>query len=91
MLLAFFPDNAAALDAELEALPEDSSVAAGVALGRRVGQHVLEIRANDGFELEDPYAPMVEPGLWQPTPPAYAPMLEPQFQNAPPVRTRAPS
>ena len=61
---------------------------AGVALGQAVGQRLLDFRANDGFDVPDPFAPTPGPGVWEPTPPAFAPMLEAQFQNVRPFTLR---
>ena len=39
----------------------------------------------------DPFDPQPEPGMWRPTPPAFLPMPEPQFQNVTPftIESRA--
>ena len=53
VLVAFFPANRAALDERLakslSAVPDGDAEDAGVALGRAVGDVVLEARANDGY------------------------------------------
>jgi membrane-associated phospholipid phosphatase len=53
--------------------------ARSVAQGRSVAAAVMAWAAPDGFAaLHDcPYTPPVGPGLWEPTPPAFAPPLEP--------------
>jgi hypothetical protein len=53
--------------------------ARSVAHGRAVAAAVLAWAATDGVAaLHDcPYTPPVGPGLWEPTPPAFAPPLEP--------------
>ena len=92
VLLAFFPANQAALDARLaeslSAVPDRDAEDAGVALGRVVGDIVLQKRADDGYGMSDPFTPAPRPGVWQPTPPAFAPMLEAQFQNVTPFTLR---
>ena len=55
-----------------------------MALGRAVGDAVLGARADDGYGTSDPFTPAPGPGVWEPTPPAFAPMLEPRFQNVTP-------
>jgi hypothetical protein len=45
-------------------------------------------RADDGYGTADPFSPAPGPGVWEPTPPAFAPMLEPQFQNVSPFTLR---
>ena len=92
VLVAFFPANRAALDDQLaeslSAVPDGDAEDAGVALGRAVGDVVLEARADDGYDTSDPFTPAPGPGVWEPTPPAFAPMLEPQFQNVAPFTLR---
>jgi len=92
VLVSFFPANHTALDerlaASLAAVPDGHAEDAGVALGRAVGDVVLQARAHDGYGAPDPFAPAPAPGVWEPTPPAFAPMLEPQFQNVTPFIVR---
>ena len=92
VLVAFFPANRAALDGRLAeslaAVPDGGAEDAGVALGRAVGDAVLQARADDGYGTPDPFSPAPGPGVWEPTPPAFAPMLEPQFQNVTPFTLR---
>jgi hypothetical protein len=92
VLAAFFPANHAALDerlaGSLEAVPDGDAEDAGVALGRAAGDIVLEARADDGYGTADPFTPAPGPGVWEPTPPAFAPMLEPQFQDVAPFTLR---
>ncbi len=92
VLVSFFPVNQAALDAELvnslTNVPDGAAESAGVALGQAVGQLLLDARADDGFDIPDPFAPTPGPGVWEPTPPAFAPMVEAQFQNVRPFTLR---
>ncbi len=92
VLVAFFPANQAALDERLteslSTVPDGDAEDAGVALGRAVVDVVLEARADDGYGTTDPFNPAPGPGIWEPTPPAFAPMLEPQFQNVTPFALR---
>jgi hypothetical protein len=92
VLVAFFPANQAALDERLakslSAVPDGDAEDAGVALGHAVGEIVLQARADDGYDTTDPFTPAPGPGVWEPTPPAFAPMLEPQFQNVTPFALR---
>jgi hypothetical protein len=88
VLVNFFPANQAALDAELanslSTIPNGPAKMAGVALGAAIGQEAFDARIDDGFSSIDPFIPPIGPGFWQPTPPAFAPMIEPQFQNITP-------
>jgi VCPO second helical-bundle domain len=92
VLVAFFPANQAALDdrlaESLAAIPDGEAKDAGVALGRAVADVVLGARADDGYATADPFSPAPGPGVWEPTPPAFAPMLESQFQNVTPFTLR---
>ena len=92
VLVSFFPANQASLDAALVAslasIPNGPAESAGVSLGQAVGQLLLDFRSNDGFDVPDPFAPTPGPGVWEPTPPAFAPMLEAQFQNVSPFTLR---
>jgi hypothetical protein len=56
-----------------------SIYARSVAQGQAVAQAVLAWAGTDGFAtLHDcPYTPPVGPGLWESTPPAFAPALQP--------------
>lgn len=88
VLVELFPNNRAALDARLaaslEPVPDGPAQDAGVAFGRTIGSDTLQARAEDGYSGADPFQPAPGPGVWEPTPPAFAPMLEPQFQNVEP-------
>jgi hypothetical protein len=88
VLVNFFPANQVNLDAtlatSLASIPDGPAKDAGVALGAAVGQEAFDARVNDGFSAVDPFQPPLGPGFWKPSPPAFIPMVEPQFQN---VRT----
>jgi PAP2 superfamily len=87
-LVNFFPANQAALDAELanslSMIPDGPAKTAGVALGAAIGQEAFDARLNDGFSSVAPFVPPVGVGFWKPTPPVFAPIVEPQFQNVTP-------
>ena len=74
----------AALTESLSAIPDGRARARGLKLGAAVGELVLDTRADDGWNGLDPFNPAPAPGVWKPTPPAFAPMPEPQFQNVTP-------
>ena len=61
---------------------------AGVALGSAVGEFIVDFRANDGMNVPDPFNPAPGPGVWEPTPPAFAAAVEPQMQNVTPFTIR---
>jgi hypothetical protein len=93
VLVNFFPTNQAALDVELanslSTIPDGPAKSAGVALGAAIGQEAFDARVNDGFSSIDPFVPPVGPGFWKPTPPAFMPMVEPQFQSVQPFSINA--
>ncbi len=93
VLSGLFPASAgrwdAALAASLSSIPDGAAEDAGVALGAAVGQIVLRVRADDGWDGVDPFAPAPAPGIWRPTPPGLSPMAEPQFQNVMPFAIRS--
>src|SRR5437879_11545467 len=62
----------AALSASLAAVPAGQSKLDGIALGSATAVAVLALRANDGATAVVPYAPGTGPGVWIPTPPAFA-------------------
>lgn len=61
------------------AIPEGPAKIDGLAWGQGVAQAILELRTDDGLTNAVPYSPGSEPGLWQPTPPGFAPALLPQW------------
>ena len=74
-LVAFYPAQAAALDAKLIAslatIPDGKAEDDGVALGRSVADQILALRQNDGSGVVlPPYLGGTEPGQWRPTPTA---------------------
>jgi len=50
---------------------------AGVAVGEAAAAALITARAGDGLEANVPYPPGSGPGVWQPTPPKFAPALTP--------------
>ena len=92
VLVAFFPANQLTLDdrlaESLSTVPDGHAEDAGVVLGRAVADLILDARADDGYSTVDPFNPTPGPGVWEPTPPAFAPMLEPQFHNVTPFTLR---
>jgi PAP2 superfamily len=79
----------AALASSLDAIPDGPARDAGAALGAAVGRTIVDLRADDGMDIPDPFTPTPGPGVWEPTPPTFSPMLEPQFQNVRPFLIQA--
>ena len=76
-LTSLHPQSAADLDAlrtdALAGLGDRPGKADGVAVGVQAADAILALRSDDGFDVEVPYTPGIEPGDWQPTPPRFAP------------------
>jgi membrane-associated phospholipid phosphatase len=76
VLVHFFPDAAARIDALADALADTESAA--FKAGRLVGRGLVARAQNDGANAVWTGTPPVGPGFWIPTPPAYVyPPLEP--------------
>src|SRR5262245_43042187 len=88
VLVGMFPAQQtrwdSALAESLSAIPDGRREEAGVTFGAAVGQMILDARADDGWNGTEPFNPEPGPGVWRPTPPAFSPMPEPQFQNVTP-------
>ncbi|MFF9489736.1 vanadium-dependent haloperoxidase [Streptomyces sp. NPDC014676] len=73
----------AALRTTLQGVPDGAAESKGVAAGARQARLVLAAREGDGLDpasVDAPFTvPPAAPGVWQPTPPAYAPAA--QFGN----------
>jgi len=93
VLVNLFPSNASTFDLQLTSslarIPDGAAEDSGVALGSEVGQLVVDFRASDGMDVPDPFDPVPGPGVWEPTPPAFAAAVEPQMQNVTPFTIRA--
>ena len=75
VLTALLPAGTATYDAALAArLANIHPLRAqlGVKVGREVAKKVLEWRSNDGWSTPQTFTPPALPGVWQPTPPAFA-------------------
>jgi hypothetical protein len=71
------PQLDAALTATLDSIRDGHPKQAGIAAGKAAAAQALASRAGDGLDtasLDIPYAPpSTDPGVWQPTPPTFAP------------------
>jgi hypothetical protein len=87
-LSSLFPTLDATFDAKLAAslatIPNGLAEDLGVDLGEHVATQLLALRANDGSTAIVPYTPGSGPGDWQPTPPANAPALLPNWPDVTP-------
>ena len=87
-LSALFPTYQAALDNQLAAslgtIANGVDKTAGIALGNTVANAIIALRSTDGSTAVVPYVPGSNPGDWQPTPPAMAAPLLPQWPQVKP-------
>jgi membrane-associated phospholipid phosphatase len=86
-LVALFPAHQATYDATLAADLADippGRARLGAAVGQAVAQQILAWRSTDGSSAQVPYTPGSGPGVWQPTPPAFAPAIAPQWGHVTP-------
>lgn len=87
-LVELYPTQRATLDAalaaSLAAVPDGPAENKGVALGRSVALHLLDLRATDGADATVPYSPGADPGDWQLTPPLARPPLVPHWGSVTP-------
>jgi hypothetical protein len=77
VLVSLFPEQTASLDAmyaaSLAAIPDGSGKTGGIAVGARTADAMIAARVNDGaFDASDVWTTGTTPGVWRPTPPAYA-------------------
>jgi hypothetical protein len=86
VLVKLLPDQQATLDAAREnslvGIRDDARKHNGIAIGEEVASRLLEI--HDGLIPIVSYTPGTDPGVWQPTPPAFAPALLPGFAQVSP-------
>lgn len=87
-LVALFPAQQAAFDAaraaSLAAIPNGPAKTAGVAWGEQVAEAILELRAADHSTDTVAWEPPTGGGWWQPTPPAFAAPLLPNWASVTP-------
>jgi hypothetical protein len=94
VLVHYFPTQQSALDADeaasLAGISDTSNdISAGVSVGQASAQALIQARANDGLLANVPYTPGNGPGVWQPTPPAFAPAVTPWLGQMTPFTMRA--
>jgi hypothetical protein len=79
VLRTYFPSSAVALDAALAAslasIPDGAAKDDGIAVGQAAAAAMVALRAGDGSGVPQSYTPLLGPGFWQPTPPAFGPAI----------------
>ena len=87
-LAALYPTRKAIFDAalvwSLAQVPDGSAENKGIAVGRNAARQILAERQDDGADSVVFYTPGTGPDDWQPTPPAFAPALLPQWPDVTP-------
>src|SRR5205814_9900626 len=82
-LVNLFPANASSFDALhaaiLATIPDGPHKRVGIIWGEFVANVILAVRAHDGSNAIVPPPSGSGPGVWVPTPPAFAPYLLPQW------------
>jgi hypothetical protein len=84
------PSFDAQLASELAAIPNGQSKTDGVAFGVAVADAIIALRANDGSNVNVTDVGSTGVGVWQPTPPSYAPALDPQWADVTPFALTSP-
>jgi hypothetical protein len=82
-------DLDAKLAASLATIPDGDAKDAGIEYGRRAADRIIELRANDGRNATVVVPGASEPGDWEPTPPAFAPFLNPWYGHVTPMAIRS--
>ena len=87
-LVTLYPAQTAKFDevyaSSLAKIPDGKSKQEGIILGEQVANQIISWRSTDGASKVVPYTPKTDPGSWQPTPPAFAPALAPQWPGVTP-------
>ncbi|MEG4323058.1 MULTISPECIES: chemotaxis protein CheB [unclassified Microcoleus] len=68
----------------LAKIPDSKSKQEGIILGQQVADQIISWRSTDGASKVVSYTPKTDPGNWQPTPPALAAALAPQWPDVTP-------
>jgi hypothetical protein len=81
VLVTYSPSAQATLDAayaaSLAQLPDGRAKTRGIAFGTRAADNLIRLRADDGRNAPILFTRQPAPGVWRPTPPASAPMVDP--------------
>lgn len=96
VLVYYFPLQQATLDsdyaASLATIPgTPSAKKEGLVVGEEAAAALISARVGDGLEADVPYTPGSGPGVWQPTPPAFAVAATPWLGQMRPFTLESPS
>jgi hypothetical protein len=95
VLLEYFPGSQARLDTALAAslaeIPDGHAKDQGIHYGERAADRLIELRADDGRFAPITFDVPPAPGVWRPTPPAFAPFFDPWMAKMEPLMLESPS
>jgi hypothetical protein len=95
ILVTYSPYAQAKLDsdyaASLAQLPDGKGKRRGVAFGTRVAENLIRLRDGDGRNAPILFTQRPGPGVWRPTPPMFAPMIDPWLGFVTPLLVRSPT
>lgn len=78
-----------AIERSLAQIPSGQSKIDGINVGTEVAEKMLALRRQDGWDGKASYTPTPGPGRWQPTPPANAAGILPQWGQVTPFVLRS--
>jgi hypothetical protein len=78
-----------ALETSLAAIPDGPSKTKGIAVGREVAEKFMILRSKDGSNASVIYTPKSGPGVYQLTPPAFAPVVLPHWSGVTPFMLKS--
>jgi hypothetical protein len=95
VLLEYSPASHTRLDTALAAslaeIPDGRAKKQGIRYGERAADRLIELRADDGRFAPVTFDVPPAPGVWCPTPPAFAPFFDPWMAQMRPLLLESPS
>jgi hypothetical protein len=95
VLLEYFPASQGRLDtalvASLAEVPDGPAKDQGIGYGERAADRLIELREDDGRFAPATFDDPPGPGVWRPTPPAFAPFFDPWMAKMRPLMLDSPS
>ena len=95
ILVAELPAQQPAIDAaylvSMSAISDGPAKSSGIDVGREAAAAMILKRVGDGSSAVAPYVPGSGPGVWQPTPPAFAPASIPWWTGVTPFALKTAS
>jgi hypothetical protein len=95
VLLEYFPASQGRLDTALAAslaeVPDGPQKDQGIRYGERAADRLIDLREDDGRNAPITFDVPPGPGVWRPTPPAFAPFFDPWMAQVEPLLLDSPS